>query len=136
MGLSHSPVQPAVATVLLSGEIATPYSAPSRSAPIGTRRVRITVSGREFTKAYEAEIPSVVVMDVIMPGMDGVELAGWLAETKFDGHVVVVTSFAPLYADLVASLGNAGGIKSVTKLFKPVRIKALREALTFDEVPV
>ena len=97
---------------------------------------RVTVSGREFTKAYETEIPSVVVMDVIMPGMDGVELAGWLAEKKLDGHVVVVTGFEPLYADLVASLGNAGGIKSVTKLFKPVRIKALREALTFDEVPV
>ena len=94
------------------------------------------MSGREFTKAYETEIPSVVVMDVIMPGMDGVELAGWLAEKKFDGHVVVVTGFAPLYADLVASLGSAGGIKSVTKLFKPVRIKALREALTFDEAPV
>ncbi len=97
---------------------------------------RVTVSGREFTKAYGTEIPSVVVMDVIMPGMDGVELAGWLAEKKFDGHVVVVTGFAPLYADLVASLGSAGGIKSVTKLFKPVRIKALREALTFDEAPV
>jgi two-component system alkaline phosphatase synthesis response regulator PhoP len=97
---------------------------------------RVTVSGREFTKACETEIPSVVVMDVIMPGMDGVELAGGLAEKKFDGHVVVVTGFAPLYADLVASLGSAGGIKSVTKLFKPVRIKALREALTFDEAPV
>ncbi len=59
------------------------------------------------------------------------------AERRFGtGEVVVVTGFAPLYADLVASLGSAGGIKSVTKLFKPVRIKALREALTFDEAPV
>ena len=71
-------------------------------------------------------------MDVVMIGMDGVEFAGWLGEQNFDGYVVVVTGFAPLYADLVATLGDAGAIKSVTKLFKPVRVQALRDALTFD----
>ena len=56
---------------------------------------RVTTNGREFTKSFTAEKPAVVVMDVVMPGMDGVELAGWLAEQEFDGHVVVVTGYAP-----------------------------------------
>ena len=91
-------------------------------------KTRVTTNGREFIKAFKAEKPSVVVMDVVMPGMDGVELAGWLAE-----HVVVVTGYAPLYADLIASQSVAKGMKSVTKLLKPLRAKALRAALTFDD---
>ena len=94
--------------------------------------VHVTSGGAEFIRAYGEQKPSVVVLDVIMPDMDGTEIANWLCEQRFDGHVIVVTGYAPMYADLVATLGTTKGLRSVTKILKPVRAETLRDALDFD----
>ena len=73
------------------------------------------------------------VIDVVMPGTDGVELVQWLAQKNIDLHLIIVTGFAPDYATLAKKLGEAKGLRSVTTLNKPVRMAALQDALTRAE---
>ena len=90
--------------------------------------------GREFKILCDANHPDVVVLDIVMPGIDGVELVQWLAERGKHLHLVIVTGFAPNYATLAKKLGEAKGLLSVTTLTKPVRMAALQDAIRNIEV--
>ena len=92
--------------------------------------VAVTTSGREFMRRYDAFGPNVVVLDVVMPEIDGVELVQWLADRGADAHLVVVTGYTPDYAMLTKKLAEAKGLRSVVTLTKPVRLAALQKALT------
>jgi len=94
--------------------------------------IHVTSGGAEFIRAYGERKPTVILLDVFMPDMDGFELANWLAGQRFDGHIIVVTGYAPMYAELVQTLGAAKGLRSVTKIMKPMRAETLRDALDFD----
>lgn len=91
--------------------------------------VECASDGREFKILCDATAPDVVVLDIVMPGIDGVELVQWLAERGKQVHVVIVTGFAPNYATLAKKLGEAKGLLSVTTLTKPVRMAALQDAI-------
>ena len=91
--------------------------------------VSVTCRAKDFRECYESAQPDVVVLDVIMPDTDGVELVQWLAERGYTGKTIVVTGFNAGYADATKSLGVARGLASITTLSKPVRLKVLREAL-------
>ncbi len=91
--------------------------------------VKVTTSGAAFKEAYGPFRPTVVVLDVIMPEIDGVELVQWLADRDSTVRLIVVTGYAPSYAELTRKLGEAKGLRSVTTLTKPVRIARLRAAL-------
>ncbi len=90
--------------------------------------------GHEFMTLCEAHDPDVVVLDIVMSGIDGVELVQWLAERGKQLHVVIVTGFTPNYATLAKKLGEAKGLLSVTTLTKPVRMAALQDAIRNNEV--
>ena len=92
--------------------------------------VESAADGHEFKLLCEVFEPDVAVIDVVMPGVDGVELVQWLAERGSDLHLIIVTGFAPNYATLAKKLGEAKGLRSVVTLTKPVRMAALRGALT------
>lgn len=91
--------------------------------------VSVTCRAKEFQECYESVHPDVVVLDVVMPDTDGVELVQWLAERGYTGKTIVVTGFNAGYASATKSLGTAKGLVSITTLSKPVRLKVLREAL-------
>ena len=73
------------------------------------------------------------VVDVVMPGIDGIKLVNWLAERATDLRLIMVTGFSPHYVKLAKKLGMAKGLQSVTTLHKPMRLSALRNALTYDD---
>lgn len=85
--------------------------------------------GHEFKVLCEATEPDVVVLDIVMPGIDGIELVQWLAERGIQLRLVIVTGFAQNYADLAKKLGEAKGLLSVTTLTKPVRMADLQQAI-------
>ena len=96
-------------------------------------QVETATDGQEFMALCEVFTPHFAVIDVVMPGIDGVELVQWLAEKEIDLHLIIVTGFAPDYAALAKKLGEAKGLRSVTTLNKPVRMAALQDALTLAE---
>ena len=91
--------------------------------------VEVTGDGRSFMKAYESFDPSVIILDLVMPGIDGVELVQWLVEHKCTAQLIVITGYNPKYAALAGKLAEARGLSSVTTLTKPVKLSRLRNEL-------
>ncbi len=91
--------------------------------------VEVTGDGKSFMKAYESFDPSVIILDLVMPGIDGVELVQWLVEHNCTAHLIVITGYNPKYAALAGKLAEARGLSSVTTLTKPVKLSRLRNAL-------
>ncbi len=91
--------------------------------------VRVTTKARPFKEAYETFDPTTIVLDVVMPETDGIELVKWLADRHYQGKLVIVTGFTPRYAEMATTLSLVEGMTSVTTLYKPVDLEKLRTAL-------
>ena len=91
--------------------------------------VEVTGDGKSFMEAYESFDPSVIVLDLVMPEIDGVELVQWLVEHNCTAQLIVITGYNPNYAALAAKLAEARGLSSVTTLTKPVKLSRLRNVL-------
>ncbi len=92
--------------------------------------VEIVTDGNAFKRCHEEWKPTVVVLEIVMPRVDGIELVQWLAERKSTVHLIVARGYAPMYAELAMKLGQAKGLRSVTTLPKPVTPAELRAALS------
>ena len=91
--------------------------------------VEVTVDGRAFKSRYRTFRPTTVIVDLIMPEIDGIELVQWVADQKVLARVIVVTGFLPEYVSLAKLLGEGRGLDPVTTLLKPVRAARLRRVL-------
>ena len=89
----------------------------------------MTTRGHDFQARYLEFQPTAVVVDVIMPEIEGIELVQWVAERDAPAHLIVVTGYSPEFATLAKILGEAKGLPSVSTLIKPVRVSVLRGAL-------
>ena len=94
--------------------------------------VELASDGVAFKKQYEIFRPNMVVIDLIMPDIEGMELIQWLAENDVEAQVIVVTGYSPAYADLAKMLGEGKGLSTVKTLTKPVKADDLRAALTSE----
>ncbi|RUQ40737.1 MAG: response regulator [Candidatus Competibacteraceae bacterium] len=91
--------------------------------------VRVTTQGRAFQEAYHALRPTTIVMDMVMPEMDGNELVLWLMEQQYAAHLIIITGYSPDYARDARALAEFNGLRSVQTLTKPIGLARLREAL-------
>ena len=91
--------------------------------------VRVTTDSDGFIEAYDAFEPTTIVLDMIMPGMDGNELVLWLAKKKSTARVIIITGYASDYAAHAKILAEFEGLGPVTTLHKPVEISQLRAVL-------
>lgn len=90
--------------------------------------VCVATEAVEFKEAFDRFDPTVIVLDMIMPDTDGIQLVQWLVDRNVTARVVVASGFNPLYAEMAAKLGVAKGL-SVTYLAKPFRLQDLRGVL-------
>ena len=97
-------------------------------------RVNLEAEGLEVIEApdgpsgldiAEREQPDVVLLDVMMPGLDGWSVAERLLESEATGHIPVV--FLTARADLRdrARGIDLGGLDYITKPFNPVELASL-----------
>jgi len=82
-----------------------------------------------FRDQVERRMPDTIVLDLVMPEKDGIEILNWLIEFGYSGKLVVATGYNPDFARMTAQLAVARGRMSVTTLAKPVRLGDLRAAL-------
>lgn len=93
--------------------------------------VTATSDADEFKSSFDGARPDVIVLDVVMPQVDGIELVQWLSKQGCDSRVLVITGYNPHYAMTAAELGEAGGLV-IESLTKPIRAADLRAALSAD----
>jgi DNA-binding NtrC family response regulator len=91
--------------------------------------VEVTSHGRDFMAAYVRQTPDIVVIDMVMPDIDGNELVLWLVEQNCTAEIVIITGYHPDYAVNARLLAEYKGLKSVQTLSKPIDVGRLREAL-------
>ncbi|MGE5270823.1 MAG: EAL domain-containing response regulator [Thiohalocapsa sp.] len=95
-----------------------------------------TDDAAKFTKTARLWHPTVVVLDLIMPGTDGIELLRALAADKCPADVVVVSGSDGKVLEAAMRLGHERGLRMSGMLQKPLRLEALRELLlAFRKVP-
>ena len=91
--------------------------------------VQVTHAASDFMDVYRSFDPTVIVMDILMPQMDGIELVQWLADAGCSARVVLASGYNPRYAKAAETLAQEIGSLHVTTLQKPVRVADLRAAL-------
>jgi signal transduction histidine kinase len=81
-------------------------------------------SGEEALKAYPEFIPNLVLLDVVMPGIDGFETCRILRRTYGETGAPVIFVTARSKADDIVMGFDAGGVDYLTKPFRPKEVLA------------
>ncbi len=89
----------------------------------------VTDNDGEFRTSFMSERPSMVALDLGMPGMDGVELLRFLADEDYRAPVLIISGFDRRVLDSAFRLGQALGLSMAGPIAKPVRLDALEEVL-------
>jgi len=92
--------------------------------------VSTTVDPEVFKTAVASFKPTVLVLDLVMPETDGIEILRHLAETGCKIPILVMSGYSGKLLESARSLGDAFGLPCVKSLKKPIRIKHLRQALS------
>jgi len=71
--------------------------------------------------------PDVIICDVYMPHMDGVEFIGHLEKIQYKGGVVLVSGLDPSIMQISCDLANAKGLRVLAALVKPITRADLEE---------
>ncbi len=86
---------------------------------------KIVASGLVAKDAFGEFKPDVIILDMVMPDMDGIETMEWLADADYQGRLILVTGFNPRYSEMGKSIGEVRGLKIDAILQKPVRLHDL-----------
>lgn len=90
----------------------------------------VTSDDMQFRETFVAERPSMVALDLGMPGMDGVELLRFLAEQGYRSPVLIVSGFDRRVLESAFRLGEALGLSMAGPVEKPVRLQDLEDVLS------
>jgi len=104
------------------------------AAPLGFDTV-VAAAPKDFKSLCGCEADAVVMIDMVMPETDGIELVSWLSEQGFAGKLIFVSGFAEQYAEMASALAVASGLNVADTLAKPVKLDRLRKALVAAKNP-
>jgi adenylate cyclase len=87
-------------------------------------KVRLATSGQLAIESVELTQPDLILLDIMMPGMDGYEVCSRLkASDRTRGIPIIFLSALVEVADKVKAF-NVGGVDYITKPFEPVEVVA------------
>jgi CheY-like chemotaxis protein len=91
--------------------------------------VEVSQDGKMAKTAYRTCKPDVIMLDMVMPEIDGIEFVQWLSHEACEARLIAVTGYSQHYAEMTKTLAEARGVGLVKALNKPVRLVELRSAL-------
>ena len=90
---------------------------------------RITVDASSFKQAYDSFKPDLIVLDLSLPGMDGVQLLRYLADSECKAQLLIMSGFDRKVRNAAEELGHARGLAMAGSIAKPLRVTDLRDLL-------
>ena len=94
---------------------------------------KVVTDPEAFKDLYQTFHPDVIIVDVVMPEVDGIELLRYLADSGCEVPVLVISGFNPHYMHSMEQLGGNWGLPVVSSMKKPFRMDALKSYL--DQIP-
>lgn len=95
----------------------------------GASDIRVSEDGREALARLETAHPDVVVCDLNMPEMDGIEFLRHLTEADYHGTVILVSGEDQRVLDTASSLAEAHDLTFLGAIPKPIAPGALQDLL-------
>lgn len=86
-------------------------------------------SGKALLNLAEITTPCIVILDVVMPDMDGIEVLQALSEWDGQTSVILMSGYHEHYIDIANTLGKAQGLKIIGTLRKPFSPDELKNIL-------
>jgi CheY-like chemotaxis protein len=78
--------------------------------------------------------PDIIVLDIVMPNIDGIAIIRWLTDVGYAGRLIVMSGYAD--GDRMGrALSEASSQVDITLLRKPFRIAELKAALGGKPAP-
>lgn len=91
--------------------------------------VTVTQNSDEFLTEMKAGQPDAIVMDLSLPGLDGIDLLRVLGAAGCRAEILIISGFDPRVLETSGKLGTAQGLNIVGTITKPARIAELRAVI-------
>jgi len=91
--------------------------------------VRIAADAEAFKELCISFDPTIIVLDIVMPEIDGIELIKWLGANHTTAKIIAISGANPLYSSSAQHIGDGFGI-NVTAVSKPISLADLKAALS------
>jgi DNA-binding response OmpR family regulator len=86
---------------------------------------RAADSGPSFKKVYLEKRPDIVVLDLSLPGTDGIELLRFLADEHCTSEILIVSGHQERVLAAAERLGALRGLRIAGVIGKPIRLATL-----------
>ena len=86
-------------------------------------------NGKQVIELVSREQPDALLLDVVMPDMEGTEVIRELTKMKSKTSIILMSGYKELYLDAAGIIGTAGGLRILGKLVKPFEVSKLIELL-------
>jgi len=86
-------------------------------------------SVREFRTLQGRFSPQVIVTDLIMPDMDGIELIQELTAKHSKASLIVMSGYHATYLEVAGQLATYGGLNLIGTVVKPFQVETMEEML-------
>lgn len=86
-------------------------------------------TGKEYLDVFGDEHADMIVLDIAMPEMHGVELFDFLHDHHIDSKIIIITGYSGAFLDSAVQLATKKDLSVVGGLNKPIQIDDLEALL-------